>query len=286
LVILTALAALAFHTGTGTLSSFGWEYIATICPLGGVEAFLASHSIFPRALMALVVVIILGMLLGKFFCSWLCPIPPLRDLLKRKRGESIEPTVERYPAKESAKQTEDENVVVPPGYHTCAAQQARTRRRKFDSRHIVLGGTLLTTMVFGFPVFCIICPVGLVFATIIAFWGWVGLSNFTLSIVVFPIILIVEILMLRKWCVRFCPLGAIASLMSLPNRFFRPKVNTDKCLRCQGTDCSICTRICEEGLDPHYSQGMHECSKCGLCGEYCPTQAITFPFHIRKTPDA
>ena len=43
-------------------------------------------------------------------------------------------------------------------------------RAKLDSRHYVLGGALLSTAVFGFPVFCLVCPIGLTFATVLVVW--------------------------------------------------------------------------------------------------------------------
>jgi ferredoxin-type protein NapH len=145
----------------------------------------------------------------------------------------------------------------------------------------VLGGALLSTAVFGFPVFCIICPVGLVFATIIAFWRWIGFNDLTISLIAFPAILLVEVLVLRKWCLKLCPLGAVASLLAIPNRLFRPKVDANKCLRSQGKDCHICQDSCEEGLDPHLNAGLHECSKCGQCIDNCPTSAISLPLLVR-----
>jgi ferredoxin-type protein NapH len=119
--------------------------------------------------------------------------------------------------------------------------------------------------------------VGLSFASIIAVWRLVGFNEPSWSLVLFPAILIVEVLLLRKWCHKFCPLGAMMSLLSIPNRFLRPHVDMKKCLRSQGVDCEVCTSICEENLDPHFSEGMHECTKCGACKDKCPANAITFP---------
>ncbi|MDR1713715.1 MAG: 4Fe-4S binding protein, partial [Coriobacteriales bacterium] len=87
-VIVLSVAGLLLRLGTGSLSSFGWQEIAAICPLGAIEGFLASRTIFPRALIMLVVIIILGILLGKVFCAWLCPVPPLRRLLTPHRKQS------------------------------------------------------------------------------------------------------------------------------------------------------------------------------------------------------
>ena len=267
-VLLLVLAGLIWHTGTGTLSSLGWRFISTICPLGGIETFLASKTIFPRALIVLLAMVLIGVLLGKFFCSWLCPLPPLRRLFSRRSK-----TEDSSGGKTSHQSSPTAKGSCQAGCNGCAE-----KRTKLDSRHLVLGGALLSTAVFGFPVFCLVCPVGLVFATLIIFWRWIGIGDFTFSLLVFPAILLIEILVLRKWCLKICPLGAVLSLISLPNRFFRPRVNEDKCLRSQGVACTVCVDSCYELLDPHSPDGMHECSKCGLCKDSCPTQAITIPF--------
>ena len=332
-VVLLVIAGLIWNTGTGTLSSTGWRYIASVCPLGAVESFLASRAVFPYALILLVLVILVCILLGKFFCSWLCPIPPLRRLFSRKKRTAVDKTghhtavdkagrqsagglpaevVESAQSAESVEAlkiemqstealsagalsteeqtikvqtksgikplTDEERAILHNGSCKSNCGSCAEKRKKLDSRHIVLGGALLSTVLFGFPVFCLICPVGLVFATIIAFWHWIGFNELTFSLLLFPAILIVEVLILRKWCLKFCPLGAVFSLMSLPNRFFRPKVDNSKCLRMQGIECNLCVEYCEEKLDPHFSEGMHECAKCGHCMEHCPAKAITIPF--------
>ena len=304
-VLLLVLAGLIWHTGTGTLSSLGWRFISTICPLGGIETFLASKTIFPRALIVLLAMVLIGVLLGKFFCSWLCPLPPLRRLFSRRSkpedssgGKPGASGLQANNANDSAtgaakvvataasssadttevSSTSHQGIPTTKGSCQAGCNGCAEKRAKLDSRHLVLGGALLSTAVFGFPVFCLVCPVGLVFATLIIFWRWIGIGDFTFSLLVFPAILLIEILVLHKWCLKICPLGAVLSLISLPNRFFRPRVNEDKCLRSQGVACTVCVDSCDELLDPHSPDGMHECSKCGLCKDNCPTQAITIPF--------
>ena len=275
-VVALVIIGLIWNTGTGTLSSMGWRYIASVCPLGAVESFLASRTVFPYALIVLVIIVLLSILLGKFFCSWLCPIPPLRRLFLKKKKPAVD-KVEQKPDLDKVELEPGEMQTKSTCKKNCSS--CAEKRRKLDSRHIVLGGALLSTVIFGFPVFCLICPVGLVFATIIAFWHWIGFNELTFSLILFPSILILEVFVLRKWCLKFCPLGAFFSLMSLPNRFFRPKVDNSKCLRIQGIECNLCVDYCDEKLDPHFSKGMHECTKCGHCKEHCPAKAITIPFY-------
>lgn len=288
------IVGLIFNTGTGTLSSFGWQQIAAICPLGVVEGFLASKTIFGRALVVLGIAILFVAVFGKVFCSWLCPVPPLKGLIDKigkKKPRSKKESAVAAPTDDSNTSSSQPVVATTPATLSKAELAAlkgsgcssscsscSEQRAKFDSRHIVLGGSLLSAAIFGFPVFCLICPIGLTFGTIIIFWQWFGLNDISLSLLIYPAILIIELVVIRKWCIKFCPLGAMLSLMSLPNRFFRPKVDTQKCLRNKGESCMICREICPEGLDPHSTQGMHECSKCGLCLERCPASAITIPF--------
>ena len=161
-VIALVCLGLALHTGTGTPSAWGIYDIAAICPLGAAEAALASKTVVPPMLIALAIGIALVVLFGRAFCAWGCPIPLLRRIFglkepKRKRRAS-------------------DALDVPAAQRGGAA----------DSRNWVLGGALLSTAVFGFPVFCLICPVGLTFATLIAVWRLFQFNEVALSLLVFP----------------------------------------------------------------------------------------------------
>ena len=244
---------LAVHTGTGTPSAWGIGDIAAICPLGAVEAAIASRTIVPPLLIGLVIVAVLVALAGRAFCAWGCPVPLLRRVFGIKERKADKPT----PAE---------------------------RDGANDSRNWVLGATVLTTAAFGFPVFCLICPVGLSVATFIALWRLLQFSEATLSLVVFPVILVAEIVLLRKWCHRFCPLGALLGLMARLNRTFRPTVAAESCLHCSGASCSRCADVCPEGIDLHHpeaSVSLAECTKCGECRDACPAHAISFPLLAR-----
>ena len=67
--ILFTVVGTIWHTGWGTLSSFGWKEIAAICPLGALETMLAEKTILPRALAALAVFFVLVVIFGRFFCG-------------------------------------------------------------------------------------------------------------------------------------------------------------------------------------------------------------------------
>ena len=233
---------LALHTGTGTPSSFGIADIAALCPLGGVEAAIASRTVVPPLLIGLAMVIVLTLLLGRAFCAWGCPVPLLRRVFRGKKA-----------SKRDASSRDSGPLDVP----------ASERGGLHDSRNWVLGGAILSTAAFGFPVFCLVCPVGLTFGT-----------------------LVLELAVLRKWCHRFCPLGALLSLVSRGNRTFRPQANVGTCLHAaHGERCHRCADACPEGIDLHdraASAPLNECVKCRECADACPVHAITFPFLSKK----
>lgn len=271
---LVALAAfvvvgvgLALSTGTGTLSAMGFDAVAAICPLGALESMFGTLSFIPRAALLLAGVIVLGLVFGKAFCSWVCPVPHFQGFFKGKK----------------ARHADHERRVEAAKTALSNCQEGRKPDRgnvPVDSRHAILGGALLSTAIFGFPVFCLVCPIGLTFATFILLWRFVQFNDATVGLLVFPAILIVEFVVLRKWCHKICPLGALLSLIASLNKTFRPTVDTTACLRADGTPCEACGAACPEHIDPYADLGersMVDCTKCKRCAEACPAHAITFP---------
>jgi ferredoxin-type protein NapH len=151
-----------------------------------------------------------------------------------------------------------------------------------DSRHIILGGSVLTALIFGFPVFCLICPVGLTFASLFLIVNLFGSGDVTWSVVVAPLVLIIEIVFFRRWCSKLCPLSALMSLSGRLGRFLRPKVNDSTCREsAQGEHCGVCGDVCPVGIDPRNPAAspadMSECTKCLACVKSCPTKSIKMP---------
>lgn len=268
LVFVVVGVGLALHTGTGTLSSFGLDVVASICPLGALESLLGTWAFVPRLLIALVAMVLIVLVAGKAFCSWLCPVPHVQNLFKGKKRKAQE-AQERSEAADYALEN---------------WRQGKKPARKpveLDSRHAVLGGALLSTAVFGFPVFCLVCPVGLTLGTFILLWRFVQFNEPTWGLIVFPLIIIVEVLVLRRWCHTLCPLGALMSLVSKGNKTLRPVVDHTQCLRdAEGADCRACDTVCPEHIDPYADLGerpMSECVKCRGCADVCPVRAIRLP---------
>lgn len=300
------LVGMAFHVGIGTPSAFGIQQISAICPLGALETMAGAKGVMLHPLLLFALVVVLIVLVGKAFCAWMCPVPWLQKFFRpKKRAASAKDAAGREataqsaaghdaPAScgdsavgstqaEAAEPEETHSACAPSACAACAGASACAKALapvggardgvRLDSRHAVLVGTLASAAVFGFPVFCLICPVGLTFATIIGLWNLVQFNEPTWALIIFPIILIAEVAVLRKWCSKICPISALVSLLSNLNVTLRPRVKADACLRSRGVDCHACVDACPEQLDPH-SRRIPECSKCGKCVEACPAKAI------------
>lgn len=255
--------------GIGNLSGFGWDAFSVLCPLGYLESLVAGKTFVPRAFISFVVILVLIVVFGRVFCAWICPMPTLQRLIPGVRGRKRKADAQVAQGVSACEATADK----PAG---------KVRRVRFDSRFGVLLGALASAAIFGFPVFCLICPVGLTFATVLLVMRLFAFGDVTWAVVVVPLVLLIEVVFLRKWCGKFCPLGALISLVFGANRTLRPHVDDAACLfTSKGMRCFACSKACPEHLDvrrPQLSEeALGNCTKCRECADACPAKAISFP---------
>ena len=291
IIVMAVLAvAYALHLPLGSLSNFGWETISVLCPLGALTTMLASKTLIPHALISLVIAVVAILLLGRAFCGWICPTPVLSRLRYAFTSKSkLKAKEEEAAAQDNAGQSSDKIELTDADRallkSACRGHGSCASKGTLDSRHLVLGGTLLSAAIFGFPVFCLICPIGLTFATIVLLMLLFGVGDLTLGVIVAPIILLIEVVFFRKWCSHICPLSAIMSLVGKANRTFVPTIDDSKCLETsKGVACGKCSQVCEVKIDPRHPElGSHmsECIKCRACVEACPGHAISMPLIAR-----
>lgn len=270
--------AYAAHVSAGTLSAFGWESISLICPIGALGTMLASKMLVPRAVISIVLAVAAILLLGRAFCGWLCPVPvwsKLRGIFKKGGGETA-------PLSAAEKRSLKTSCV-----GSCASC---ADRKPADSRHIILGGTLLSAAIFGFPVFCLVCPVGLSFALVFLLIALFGGGDVTWSVLIIPVLIAVEVIFFRKWCSHLCPISSFMSLIGRANRTFKPAIDDEKCLEtAHGATCGRCAEVCEVAINPRHPElgtTFNECTRCRACADVCPGHAISFPLIAPKEAGA
>lgn len=301
---LTALAVIVIvfvgfltNLGIGTISAPGIWDISILCPLGALGTMLASKMMVPRAVVSLVIMVVLIVIFARAFCGWICPVPlvqKLRDLFSKPQAkEAKAEDADGTKAANVAPLTDEEKAALATGCEKDAkglagcASCAKKRGDAVDARHFVLGGALVSTFIFGFPVFCLVCPIGLTFATILLLVNLFGQGDVTWSLIVVPALLIAEVVLFKKWCHKLCPLSAFMSLIAKLNRTFKPTIDDAKCLETsKGATCGRCGKACNEGIDPRHPElseaAWSECTKCRSCVDACPANAITMPLIAKK----
>ena len=219
----------------GSFSAFAVGPVRIADPLGVAQVMLASQEFIPG--LALAGLLGLGsiVLFGRAFCSWLCPG---RWLFNRGPFQ---------------------------------ARQPWSARPWIQSG--IVGSVLGLSWIFHTPVFCIVCPAGVVCRGAIAAgtggsllptFGWLSA------------VLGSEWLSKRSWCRDLCPLGAAISRVSRFNFFFKVRANVERC-----RPCVACERACPEGLNLSRDADFSVCTKCLACQAACPRGAVEIEMFAR-----
>lgn len=230
------------------------------CPIGSLQAVLGSRD-FKFSFYVIGFLMIIGSLMGRFVCGWLCPFGLIQDLLYKipfvKKIRSL--PFDRY-----------------------------LRWLKYIILAVfVIALPLLLTGYSGYgnPWFCkLICPSGTLLggipliATNPSLQKAVGfLFGWKMSILI--LIIVLSILSYRPFCKYLCPLGAIYGIF---NRFslYRYEVDAHKC-----NQCGLCHKKCDMDIKVYEKPNSAECIRCGKCIKTCPKGAIHASFHIRNSHD-
>ena len=224
-------------------------------PLAAAESAVATQRV-PWVLAAGVIVPLLAtLLLGRVFCSWICPMGFLLECSDQLR--SILRFLELRP---------------------------RNWRAWRATKFVVLAVGLLLTAIVGLPVLGYAYPPALlsrelhdlVFAAFDRaemgrFGLWVGDLSWVVAFLAG--IVLIEVAVSRRWWCRYvCPGGALYSLVGSA-RPVRVKLAESRC-----TGCALCTAACPMGLNPMKNEMGMECDSCGVCISSCDDDALAYGF--------
>lgn len=229
------------------------------CPIGAFQS-VVGNSKFSFSYYVTGTLILLGVLLGRFICGFLCPFGWFQDLLHKIPSKKISMT---------------------------KLKPLRLLKYAVLLFSVVLLPALLVNDVgLGEPFFCkYICPQGvlegaiplsIVDSGIRATLGLLFAWKFTILVV----LILLSVFIYRPFCKWICPLGAIYGLM---NRVSMTQMNVDK-NKC--VSCGKCAKACKMDVDVTKTPNHFECIRCGMCVTACPTDAVSIRFGLgdAKTP--
>ncbi len=219
------------------------------CPIGSMQAVIGRNGgRFPFYVLG--ILLLIGSLLGRFVCGWLCPFGFFQDLLHK------------IPVPKKIRTLPKEKILVKFKYLILLVFV------------IILPMYLVNDVGNGNPYFCkLICPAGTLEGGIPlvllnkAMRGSIGFLFVWKNIILITTILL-SIMIYRPFCKLICPLGAIYSLFNKVS-FYRYQVNSDKCI-----NCGKCAKVCMMNVDPVKDANDLECIRCGNCRKACPKGAI------------
>lgn len=227
------------------------------CPIGSLQAVLGDRNHW-FSFYVVGFLLLVGAVLGRFVCGWLCPFGLVQDLLHKI---PFPKKLKRLPGDRVLKYL---RYVVLVGFV------------------IVLPLTVLDVVGQGSPWYCkYICPSGTLFAGIPlvasnpalqSALGWI----FNWKVAILVVLLLLSVVVYRPFCGYLCPLGAIYGLFN-PIAFYRYEVDKDKCV-----DCGLCARACGFGIHTNETPNSPECIRCGECLKACPHGAICSTLSRRK----
>lgn len=231
----------------GWYQSIGIGALWFVSPLEGLESLLITKAVYMPSLIGMIIPLTLALLMGRVFCSWICPVTFILELFDRIR---------KFISKKKYLQN---GLVVAKRvlWFTLIAE-------------------LVLSMIIGAPLFVFLSPPGLVGREIMML---VFFRTLALEGVLLLLIIILELVTRRFFCRSFCPLGSLLAFVG-QKRKLRVRVIPDNCIH-----CDICTRTCPMGLRPEHGEGNSAyCWNCGACVDNCPTQALVFRYHSNRYP--
>ena len=221
------------------------------CPIGSFQAVVGSSK-FRFSYYITGFLILLGVLLGRVICGFLCPFGWFQELLHKIPTKKL-----------STKKLK------PLTYLKYVVLLVM----------VVLLPVLVTNELgMGDPFFCkYLCPQGVLEGAIPLSLANAGIraalgSLFKWKFIVLLTVIVLSIVFYRPFCKWLCPLGAFYALLNKVS-LFQMQVDQSKCV-----SCGKCAKVCKMDVDVTKSPNHTECIRCGMCIRACPTDAVSFRY--------
>ena len=219
------------------------------CPIGAFQA-VAGSSKFGFSYYITGFLILVGVLLGRFVCGFLCPFGWLQDLLHKIPGRKI-----------------STGRLKPLTYMKYAVLIGTV---------ILLPALMINDVGMGDPYFCkYICPQGVLEGALPLAAANAGIRSalgtlFTRKLIILMAVGILSVVFYRPFCKWVCPLGAFYGLMNKV-ALLGVEVDRGKCV-----SCGRCAEVCKMDVDITRTPNHGECIRCGKCVTVCPVDALAY----------
>lgn len=219
------------------------------CPIGAFQA-VAGSSKFGFSYYITGFLILVGVLLGRFVCGFLCPFGWLQDLLHKIPGRKI-----------------STGRLKPLTYMKYAVLIGTV---------ILLPALMTNDVGMGDPYFCkYICPKGVLEGALPLAAANAGIRSalgtlFTRKLIILMAVGILSVVFYRPFCKWVCPLGAFYGLMNKV-ALLGVEVDRGKCV-----SCGRCAEVCKMDVDITRTPNHGECIRCGKCVTVCPVDALAY----------
>ena len=235
------------------LNCYSCPGAAGACPIGSFQAVVGSSK-FKFSYYITGILILIGVLLGRFICGFLCPFGWFQELLHK---------------------------IPSPKISTKKLKPLRYLKYGVLLVMVILLPMLVTNQLgMGDPFFCkYLCPQGVLEGAIPLSLTNAGIRAalgklFTWKSCVLLAVVLGSVFMYRPFCKWLCPLGAFYALLNKVS-LFQMRVDTSKCV-----SCGACARACKMDVDITKSPNHTECIRCGMCMKACPKDAISYQFGL------
>lgn len=221
------------------------------CPIGAFQAVVGSSK-FRFSYYITGTLILLGVLLGRFICGFLCPFGWFQELLHK------------IPTKKLSTRR-----LRPLTYLKYAVLLVMV---------VLLPALAVNEVGMGDPFFCkYLCPQGVLEGAIPLSLTNAGIraalgTLFTRKLSILLAVAVLSVVFYRPFCKWLCPLGAFYALLNKVS-LFQMQVDPNKCI-----SCGKCAKACQMDVDITKTPNHTECIRCGMCVRACPTHAVAFRY--------
>lgn len=221
------------------------------CPIGAFQAVVGSSK-FRFSYYITGTLILLGVLLGRFICGFLCPFGWFQELLHKLPTKKLSTRRLR-----------------PLTYLKYAVLLVMV---------ILLPALAVNEVGMGDPFFCkYLCPQGVLEGAIPLSLTNAGIraalgTLFTRKLSILLAVAVLSVVFYRPFCKWLCPLGAFYALLNKVS-LFQMQVDPNKCI-----SCGKCAKACQMDVDITKTPNHTECIRCGMCVRACPTHAVAFRY--------